>query len=297
MRRSRGKNSGFLLWKPNLGRLALALATVILSLSSVTIVADTALVTKANKKKKLGLFFAAQATTNRQPIGDVKDSSYVTLTAIPSYKLPYKLTVSARADLTRELTDATTERKWRLDGEPSLRLSHAGFKLNDTFTVKPGVRFYMGVSESALDDTTFQYGVLGLASLNADLKTIGLSGLTVDYTMYARTNKHAQQVAQLSTNSNSQYNWNHLISATYAFSKKLSLELSFYRAFGFSYQGSQSDSFIIGQELAFQTTPKLGITFGLSTGGSVLAADQSSSNLSLLDDDLTELYLGANYTF
>ena len=129
-----------------------------------------------------------------------------------------------------------------------------------------------------------------------DLKAWGLEKLTPSYSL-ALTRAFHQYYTSTEGESKKQYNVKNQVGLAYHFNDAWDVEGYYAISNSWTYRGTPSSSFGLGQALAHKISPTLSCSVGHENGGSTLKSNGQDSNISFVNPDSSRIYAELTYQF
>jgi hypothetical protein len=210
--------------------------------------------------------------------------------------LPIGHTISTVIDYSNDLNDPENTAAGLVD--PSLKYS---FKSRDwawsapyVLTFRPSLSTVIPVTKRSVDRDQLQgllsggiaFGIKPDGIYNSDGVWTVLVGLTAGRNFH----KFEENINGTVLN---QYSSNQSLDIAYDIAG-FSFSVSYLHRTRWTYQGNIRDSFVLGQEIAYGLSDNFSINMGHSNEGSMIKANGYESNLDVVDEDNSSVYLGIN---
>lgn len=129
-----------------------------------------------------------------------------------------------------------------------------------------------------------------------DLKDVGLENLTPNYTLSLSRAFH-KYTTSITGGAKKQYNVQNIFGLDYQVANKFSVSGSFSHSTAWTYHGTRSNSFGLGQSLGYQTSKNSSISVGHENGGDMLRSNGQDSNVSFINENSSSIYGSFGYSF
>ncbi len=261
----------------------------------VAIVAAPALVQAADvpkPEKRWGLTTIADISSNLQEWGTPKSVISTSFWLVPSYKLSSKFSAGLILILSKDLTGERQASLARSD----LTSSWTGTQLNPFLKLTAAGSLRLPLAKDQRSRQSLITSVRLAPKLGFDLERAGLKGVTGFYEIAGVRYFHEYDTTT-EGKSNSRWANSHWLSASYAFTDKLSFSSAFVWTAAWTYSGNQRNTFKFDEALDYQINEKLGVGIGISNEGNPLKANGQDSNIALIDGQTSSIYGSVTYVF
>lgn len=243
-------------------------------------------------EKRWGLTTIADISSNLKEWGTPTSEVSTGLWLIPSYKLSSKFSAGVVFIVAKDLTG---ERKLSL-ARSDLTSSWTGIQLNPFLKLTAAGSVRLPLAKDARSRQSLITSVRLAPRLNFDLERAGLRGVTGFYEIAGVRYFHEYDTTT-EGRSNSKWANSHWLSASYAFTDKLSFSSAFIWTAAWTYSGNQKNTFKFDEALDYQINEKLGVGIGISNEGNPLKANGQDSNIALIDGQTSSVYGSVTYVF
>ncbi|MCC7440374.1 MAG: hypothetical protein IT285_02005 [Bdellovibrionales bacterium] len=230
------------------------------------------------------------ASSNLFEPGTPDHSADLSLTLIPSYKLPVGITLSGRMDLSHPIAPESED--VLTVARTTLSARYKGWELNPFLTFTPGLTLTLPFHKDAIARQSLILGASVGPRLTYDLSRAGLTGVSGLLELTLGHNLHRYETATTGrSNVGPRVGAMGVIGWDLPVAYGLRAELAMVRAQGWSYRGSTaSQSFDFNQELSWQATGQFSLAVGHNNAGSALAANGLDSNISFFNERSSTIY-------
>lgn len=179
--------------------------------------------------------------------------------------------------------------------DTSIGLQRAPREIGKTFLL--GYRAGLGIPTSK--DSHTRQNLLASASTGINIiinPNRLITGLEIAGSLGVGRNFHQFETA-LDGKVNTQYSASQSLSLSYGFASGIALAAEFKQKNTWSYQDVMRHSFEMAQEVSYQINPAWAVSGGHSNSGSTLKPNGSDSNIQVIDDNNSVLYIATTALF
>jgi hypothetical protein len=261
------------------------------SASAGTTAAPTNVIEEEQQQlQRFGLTLGVQTDSSLHQSDDVSHSSSTSLTIAPSYKISKKVKVAGSLTLIR---DYENQEEPNQVNNAKVTLSHSRIVIGQGWFVTPAVAGTAPTSRVAREDLRLNGSFSLEPRLSYAPENSKFSGF---YHLSLNRNFHEQTLSRGSS-PNLEYSYTSILGAEYEVIPKLAFTLMGRYTIGKTYRNFQREHFSIMETINYQINDELGVEVGHSNSGSAVKPNQRDSNIAVLSDQGSTLFIGANYVF
>lgn len=242
---------------------------------------------KAETPKAFAMTLGLEHSSNMYEKGDVGQQASTSLTIAPALKLSTDFTLAGEL-IVEKLSTGTGDTSV---SNTTIALAMAGATLNSKTKLSHSVSAILPTNEEVREKDRLQgAGALGTKIIfeSPSLNAVGSVSL--------RKNVHEFEI-NAENAANVEYSFNQRLDLEFPLSEKFALTATGIYRSGWTYEGSQRNSFVFDAGLDFAASTALTLSVGTTNDASTLQANGRDSNIALFDENTSVVRAGMTYKF
>ena len=211
---------------------------------------------------------------------------------LPKYQMSQRASLSLNASVSKGLSGT----RQTLLNDAYLSYIHNGGVINNFIRWGFSSSVIAPLSIQSRKNDSLLTAIVVAPSFVFNLKKLGIEHLVPSYTFSLSKSFH-QYSTSVTGKPRKEYNLKNRFDLTYFISEVLDIGASYTHATAWTYQGTRSNAFSLGQYLSYKVNRDLYWSVGHENGGNTLRANGQDSNISFINPDASSIYTSLRYRF